>query len=132
MLIIVGEDNPIEMEFIEFIITKNKEYTLQKFSDGQSLYNYIKTSKITPSIVFLDINMPIINGIDLLYMIREESIYCPIIMLSTSIEPKDINKSYLYGTNSYLVKPVDFSKFEELIDKTLYYWLNLNKPCYDR
>lgn len=129
-LIIIGEDIPVEMELFKSVLEKYDDFILKGFDNGQDLYDYVITLKEMPSLIFLDVNMPRLSGLDTLYKLKETDIYCPIIMLSTSIEPRDVNKAYQYGCNSYLVKPIEYDEFDDMINKVLHYWIHINKLCY--
>ena len=129
-LIIIGEDIPVEMELFSAVLEKYDNFILKGFNNGQELFEYVAPLTVAPSLIFLDINMPKLNGLDTLFKIKELDLYCPVIMLSTSIEPRDVIKAYQYGCNSYLVNPVDYDEFEEMIGKVLHYWLYINKLCY--
>jgi two-component system response regulator len=54
----------------------------------------------------------------------------PVVVLTSSAEEKDRLKSYKLGVNSYIVKPVEFDKFAEVVSEIGFYWVLLNKPPY--
>jgi two-component system, response regulator len=82
-----------------------------------------------PKIVLLDIQMPKINGIEVLHRIKsdERTKTTPVVMLTSSKEDPDIKKCYDLGANSYIVKPVNFERFAEAIKNLGFYWLLLNQ-----
>jgi two-component system, response regulator len=82
-----------------------------------------------PKIVLLDIQMPKVNGIEVLERIRadERTKKTPVVMLTSSNQDPDIRKCYSLGANSYIVKPVDFDRFAEVIKNIGFYWLLLNQ-----
>jgi len=83
-----------------------------------------------PRVVLLDIQMPKINGIEVLEKIKadERTKATPIVMLTSSKEDPDIKKCYSLGANSYIVKPVNFEGFADSIKNLGFYWLLLNQP----
>ncbi|MEP7377214.1 MAG: response regulator [Chitinophagaceae bacterium] len=83
-----------------------------------------------PKIVLLDIQMPKINGIEVLQRIKsdERTRNTPVIILTSSKEDPDIKKCYALGANSYIVKPVNFEGFAQSIKNLGFYWLLLNQP----
>ncbi|HMH22954.1 MAG TPA: response regulator [Puia sp.] len=83
-----------------------------------------------PKVVLLDIQMPKLNGIEVLRKIREDerTKITPVVMLTSSNQDPDIHKCYDLGANSYIVKPVDFDRFSEAIRNLGFYWLLLNQP----
>jgi two-component system response regulator len=82
-----------------------------------------------PKLVLLDLKMPKVDGIEVLRQIKsnDETKTIPVVMLTSSAEERDIVASYSLGVNSYVVKPVDFSKFVEEVSKAGCYWLLVNR-----
>jgi len=83
-----------------------------------------------PAFVLLDLNLPKVNGLEILKQIRENpKTQCtPVIILTSSKHDQDVISGYSLGVNSYIRKPVDFNKFMEAIDQIEAYWLILNEP----
>ncbi|MGM1057302.1 MAG: response regulator [Bacteroidota bacterium] len=81
-----------------------------------------------PDIILLDINIPIFNGHEVLKQIKEDPNLkkIPVIMLTTSSNPKDINLAYNLHCNSYVKKPLDMEEFLEAILKIEEFWLQLS------
>ncbi len=86
-----------------------------------------------PKIILLDIQMPKVNGIEVLQKIKSDprTQYIPVVMLTSSKEDPDIQKCYAYGANSYIIKPVNFEAFAVAIKNLGFYWLLLNQPLTD-
>jgi two-component system response regulator len=82
-----------------------------------------------PELVLLDLNLPKLNGIEVLRKVRHDprTRLLPVVMLSTSAEPSDLESCYAGGANSYVRKPVDYQDFQELVRQLGRYWLGLNK-----
>jgi two-component system response regulator len=83
-----------------------------------------------PKVILLDIQMPKVNGIEVLERIKadERTRAIPIVILTSSKEDPDIQRCYLLGANSYIVKPVNFEGFAQAIKNLGFYWLLLNQP----
>ncbi|MEE2729478.1 MAG: response regulator [Pseudomonadota bacterium] len=82
-----------------------------------------------PAIVLLDLNLPKIDGLEVLRQIREDQRTClqPVAILTSSIEDEDRIKGYELGANSYVRKPVDFEEFIRVAGQLGLYWLLLNQ-----
>ncbi len=83
-----------------------------------------------PSVVLLDLKLPLVDGLEVLRRLREEqnTKYLPVVVLTTSSEEQDLLNSYSLGCNSYICKPVDFVQFSEAIRQLGMYWLLMNEP----
>lgn len=81
-----------------------------------------------PSVVFLDLKLPIMSGFDVLRRLRhdERTAMLPVVILTSSDERRDMEESYNLGANSYIQKPVDYDRFVDVIRETGNYWLTLN------
>ena len=81
-----------------------------------------------PKVILLDLKLPLVDGIEVLRRIRSDprTRMVPVVMLTSSQQERDIFEGYRLGVNSYVVKPVDFSKFEDSIAELGHYWLTLN------
>ena len=82
-----------------------------------------------PKLVLLDIKMPKVDGIEVLRQIRAdpEMRLVPVVILTSSAEERDIMESYKLGVNSYIVKPVDFTQFAQVIVQVGLYWAVVNR-----
>lgn len=106
--------------------------------DGEEALDYIfargpfsdRLIEQRPKLVLLDIQMPKVNGIEVLQQIKadERTKTIPVVMLTSSKEDPDIKRCYELGANSYIVKPVNFEAFTAAIKSIQYYWLLLNEP----
>lgn len=105
--------------------------------DGAEVLDYLFNEEcdagkdiVMPEVVLLDLNLPKINGLEVLKRIRENerTKYLPVVVLTTSNEEQDKIESYKLGANSYIRKPVDFDQFSEAIRQLGVYWLVLNQP----
>lgn len=137
--ILLVEDNPDDVKITERALQKGRVLNrLYVARDGQEaldfLFNegeYADTQKAPrPGLVLLDINLPKVNGIDVLKKVKanEKLRRIPIIMLTVSKRDEDIIRSYDLGVNSYIIKPVEFDKFVETIKNIELYWLLTNIP----
>lgn len=83
-----------------------------------------------PMVMFLDLKLPKLSGLDVLRRVRaqERTRSLPVVILTSSKEQEDIERCYELGANSYVNKPVDFTKFAEAVQDMGKYWLMLNEP----
>lgn len=95
---------------------------------GENIDGNSSESKKIPDLILLDLNLPVIDGFTLLKKIRADKLTrkIPVIILTSSGEESDIEKSYELGANSYIQKPVDFLEFEKAALLISEYWLMLN------
>jgi two-component system response regulator len=103
-------------------------------SDGVQALDYLfaaegAAAKRLPSIVLLDLNLPRVNGLEVLQRIRadERTRLLPVVILTSSTEERDLVEGYKLGANSYVRKPVDFIEFTQAARQLGLYWLLLNQ-----
>jgi CheY-like chemotaxis protein len=86
-------------------------------------------SEELPSIVLLDLNLPRVNGLEVLQQIRsnDRTRTLPVVILTSSTDQRDLVEGYQLGANSYVRKPVDFVEFTEAAKQLGLYWLLLNQ-----
>ena len=83
-----------------------------------------------PAVVLLVLKLPKVDGLEVLHILRSTPItrLVPIVVLTTSNEERGIVKSYSFGANSYVRKPVDFEQFTDAVRQLGIYWLGINEP----
>lgn len=129
--ILYVEDNPDAIVFFKRVINKLDNYTLQTVEDGNALmklFNNDAEKDIDPEIILLDINLPGMNGFEILQYLRSKT-KCkrtPVIMFTSSESENDIEKSYTYGANAYLVKPDNLQNLQVVLKDTFNFWLKHN------
>jgi two-component system response regulator len=82
-----------------------------------------------PKVILLDLKLPLVDGLEVLRQIKADprTHMIPIVIMTASNEERDLVESYKLGVNSYIVKPVDFDQFMEVVRQLGYYWLLINK-----
>jgi len=111
------------------IHVKNGEEALDfVFATGK--YAGTREIQYTPKVILLDIQMPKVNGMEVLQKIKSnpKTRAIPVVVLTSSKESPDIQKCYDLGANSYIVKPVNFEGFAQAIKNLGFYWLLINQP----
>ncbi len=111
-----------------FHVTDGEEALEFMFATGK--YANERNVLYSPKLVLLDIQMPKVNGIEVLEAIKADSRTknTPVVMLTSSKEDPDIKRCYDLGVNSYIVKPVNFEGFANAIKNLGFFWLLLNQP----
>jgi two-component system, response regulator len=137
--VLLVEDNVSDAELtIRELKKHNLANNLFHVKDGEEALDFIfatgpfagtRDVGQSPKIVLLDIQMPKVNGIEVLQRIKsdERTRSTPVVILTSSKEDPDIKKCYDFGANSYIVKPVNFERFAEAIKNLGFYWLLLNQ-----
>lgn len=102
--------------------------------DGQEALDYLfgtgGRERVIPALVLLDMNLPKLNGLDVLRRIRadERTRTIPVVVLTSSRQEWDVVESYQLGCNSYVCKPLDFDDFIKAANHLSVYWLVMNEP----
>lgn len=128
------EDNPDEVELALLGFERiDGPYQVQVAPDGESALDFLfatgahanRLSRLQPSLVLLDINLPRIDGFEVLRRMRQAPLYrnTPVVMLTTSDERSDLLRGYHLGADSYLCKPMDFDSFTDLLEQVTRRWL---------
>ncbi|HET8819805.1 MAG TPA: response regulator [Xanthomonadaceae bacterium] len=138
--ILLVEDNPDDVELTRIAFAEAKiANDLVVMRDGAEALDYLfargahadRDPNDLPSIILLDLNLPKVDGREVLQAIRanEATRTLPVVVLTTSAEPFDVEASYALGVNSYIQKPVDFERFVWAVKQVGLYWLVLNQPA---
>ena len=139
--ILLVEDNPCDIEMtMDALKGNNLANRVRVLKDGAEAVDCIfRQGKYCgddicehPSLILLDLNLPKIDGLEILRRIRsdERTKRIPVVVLTSSRLDKDRIESYNLGVNSYIVKPVDFDNFAKAVVEIGFYWAVLNKPPY--
>ncbi len=139
--ILLVEDNPDDAQLTLRALKKNNlANTLVHVWDGEEALDYLfargafisRNTENLPRLILLDLKLPKINGLEVLKEIKSNALTCqiPVVVLTSSKEECDVVDSYKLGVNSYIVKPVDFTRFVAAVKEIGMYWLLLNEPPY--
>jgi hypothetical protein len=131
--ILLVEDSPVDIDLTLRAFSKNNlKNKIEVARDGEEAIAWIKKwdqGEPIPIVILLDLNLPRYNGLEVLKELKSHKIYrtIPVIILTTSSESKDIKTAYKLGANSYIVKPVELSKFIEVAAQIDLYWRVYNE-----
>jgi CheY-like chemotaxis protein len=128
--ILLVDDNDDDVLLLEESLRDSKFVNLlQVVRDGEEALNYLRrqgpfANATLPGLVLLDINMPKVNGFEVLSAMKEDPVLrtIPVVMLTTSTRDEDIVRSYSGGACSFVSKPVSFEKLKEVIKQFALYW----------
>lgn len=139
--ILMVEDNPDDIEISKRALKEarviNKLWVVR---DGQEALDFLHhkgeysdlSKSPKPGLILLDINLPRVNGLDVLKDIRQDPGLrrIPVVILTVSRRDEDVVKGYDRGCNSFIQKPVDFDKFVQVVKEISLYWglLNVDSP----
>ena len=125
LIILIAEDDDGHAELIrENLRDAGLQNEIIRFADGQELWDYLNCVGPESHIVLgkqylllLDIRMPRMDGVEVLQRIKSTPVLqkIPVIMLTTTDDPREIGLCYEYGCNCYITKPVDFASFSETL-----------------
>ena len=135
--ILLVEDNPDDVDLtLRAFIKSNFANEVVVAHDGVEALDYLfgtgphaDAGPRLPQVVLLDLNLPRIDGMQVLERIRANprTRLLPVVILTSSTEQRDLVNGYKLGANSYIKKPVDFKEFLEAVRQLGLYWLLLNQ-----
>jgi len=133
--VLLVEDNEDDVELtLEALKDSKVRMDVHVVSDGVAAMKFLRCQgeyrdKPRPDLVLLDLNLPLMDGREVLSEIRNDPDLTdlPVVVLTTSQDEADICKAYKLHANCYISKPVDFLKFTELIKQIEGFWLQLVK-----
>jgi CheY-like chemotaxis protein len=120
--ILIAEDDGDDQLLFKTVLRENFENTeVLFFQDGAELLRFLDQSKDFPSCIFMDLNMPKLNGLEALCYLKSRNEFChiPVIILSTSNNHIDIEKCIKNGAASYVVKPNTYEQLVEVFNSLL-------------
>ncbi len=136
--ILLIEDDPSD---IKLTLKALQKYSLANkvtvLKDGEEALEFLfsegryegRDNKNMPKVIFLDLKLPFVDGIEVLRRIKsdESTRRIPVVVVTSSRENRDIEECYKLGVNSYIVKPIDFEKFLESVSNLGLYWVLMNE-----
>lgn len=131
--VLLVEDNPAEAELILEVLEDCQESYPKTLvaSSGEEAMDILyrrngHEDSVRPNIILLDINLPVMNGKEVLAEVKSDLdlLNIPILMLTSSQTPEDINQCYQLHANAYMVKPVDYESLVKLMTNLEKYWFS--------
>ncbi|MCC7448959.1 MAG: response regulator [Anaerolineae bacterium] len=136
--ILLIEDNPAHAELVKRTLHDHQvANVIHHVGDGEAALHYLyhegaytdESRSPRPQVILLDLRLPRIDGLEVLRRIKADDALktIPVVILSTSKAEEDLARAYHHHANSYLVKPVDFEKFVQMMRDLGFYWLIWNQ-----
>lgn len=136
--IVLVEDNPHDAELATRVLKKHglaEKCVL--LTDGAEALDFLfaqgryrgRNAHCNPKVIFLDLKLPKIDGLEVLRRLKEDERTrgIPVVALTSSNEKSDLKTAYAAGVNSFVTKPIEFSKFSEMVAELGKYWMELNR-----
>lgn len=135
--ILLVEDNPNDIELILAALDEGNVVDKVNITrDGEQALDYLYRrgahgSRLTgnPKVVLLDLKLPKVNGLEVLHQIKTDRNLrrIPVVIFTSSREERDLLRSYDFGTNAYVVKPISYQAFVEAIKEIGLFWGVINQ-----
>lgn len=125
LTILLIEDDQIEvMKFNRTISKLDLKHKVIEAKNGEEALEILSKKDRRPDIILLDLNMPKMNGIEFLNILKQddELKYIPTVILSTSSNHKDLLECYKIGIAGYMIKPLKYEDYMKNVNKVLSYW----------
>lgn len=128
--ILVVDDNLADLMLIEEALKESdmqNEINIISIDSGEKAINLLKEGQQKVDIMLLDLNMPKITGQEVLKFVKEHPKLkdLPVLIFTSSNYEKDVEDAYLMQANGYLIKPMEYKEFLELIKKIKKFWLSV-------
>ncbi len=123
--ILLIEDNIIEIMKMKRIVSFSEfKHNIVEANNGEEALNILENKNNLPDLIFLDLNMPKINGIEFLSILKgsNDLKQIPTVILTTSDNQKDLEECYKIGISGYILKPLKYEDYVEKIEIVLSYW----------
>lgn len=129
--ILLVEDSPADAELAKLTLSEgNIQNHVHWMQDGEEALDFLfKRGKFInakrPNLILLDLNLPKVNGIEILNIIKQNENLrsIPVVMLTSSEAPHDVMEAYKAQVNCYITKPIDIDKFNSIINIINSFWL---------
>jgi len=123
--ILLVEDDQIDIMTVRRALRDlSVSNTLVAAENGEEALRYLQENSDKPCLILLDLNMPVMNGIEFLKVVKSDARLkrIPVVVLTTSVEQRDKYESYELGIAGYMAKPVEYRKFLDLMHTIDTYW----------
>jgi CheY-like chemotaxis protein len=136
--VLMVEDDPNDVVLVRRAFRKaNLQHPVYAVEDGEAAIAYLdgrgeyadREAAPLPHLVLLDLKLPRRSGLEVLEWVKSQPCLkrIPVVVLTSSRQPSDVNRAYDLGVNAYLVKPVSFDRLLEMVTAIETFWLGMNE-----
>jgi CheY-like chemotaxis protein len=137
--LLIAEDSDEDFEVLELLMQQMRvQNPIYRCTNGDKVLDFVyqegenqgQADIPLPSVILLDLNLPGTDGREVLEQLKQDQNLreIPIVIFTTSSNPRDIEFCYQNGANGYLIKPVDSDELERTVQAFVHYWLQVNIP----
>ncbi len=137
--LLIAEDSDEDFEVLQVLMEQmDVQNPIYRCTNGDKVLDFLYKEgdydnldvAPRPSVILLDLNLPGTDGRDVLEQLKQDQNFkeIPIIVFTTSSNPRDVEFCYEKGANGYLIKPIDSSELEKTVQAFVNYWLQVNTP----
>jgi CheY-like chemotaxis protein len=140
--LLIAEDSDEDFEVLQLLMQQMEvQNPIYRCTNGDKVLDLlyreesdddseVEIAAASPSVILLDLNLPGTDGRDVLELLKQDQKFkkIPVVVFTTSSNPKDIEFCYQNGANGYLIKPVDLDELEKTVQAFVKYWLVTNIP----
>jgi len=138
--LLIAEDSDEDFEVLKLLMQQMKvQNPIHRCTNGDKVLDFVyqegeQPAASLPSVILLDLNLPGTDGREVLEQLKQDQSFkeIPIVVFTTSSNPKDIEFCYQKGANGYLIKPVDSAELERTVQAFVDYWLQTNISPIDK
>ncbi len=137
-VLLVEDDDAHAMIIEKSFQGAHKEGSIDRVRDGMEAIAYVRRqdpfqNRTLPHLILLDLKLPRMNGHQVLRTLKRDDGFqmIPVVILTTSEAETDVREAYRLHANSYLVKPVDFARFRQMLGAVTSYWGAWNRPPFE-
>ena len=128
--ILLVEDDPADAELaLRALARSGMSPNVEHAPDGEAALSALTERGLRPRLILLDLKLPGMTGLDLLQQLRTapDTKHLPVVVFTSSAEPRDLSGSYAAGASGYAQKPVNFDAFGETLRRVCEFWLGVNR-----
>lgn len=132
--LLIVEDSNEDFETVKRLLRKSDvQVPIRRCVNGEEALDFLyrtgdyQVDTPRPGMIMLDLNLPRTDGRQVLHRIKQDETLkkIPVVVFTTSNNPKDIEDCYRYGVNSYIIKPIDFAQLKRDIHTLVHYWFDV-------